>query len=119
MKKQPQEKRQVACSDANLGQTEAKLQRLDQAYRQKKAFAASLLKSVPAIAGAIIWTNAMADSLFAQAKLTHEAAKYQDQPKDGQQCSGCVQFVAPASYKVGGGSDRCERWRPMPLSTQT
>ena len=37
-----------------------------------------LLKSVPAIAGAIIWTNAMADSLFAQAKLTHEAAKYQD-----------------------------------------
>ena len=50
----------------------------------------------------------MADSLFAQAKLTHEAAKYQDQPKDGQQCSGCVQFVAPASCKVGGGSDRCE-----------
>jgi hypothetical protein len=60
----------------------------------------SLLKSVPAIAGAIISTNAMAGSLFAQAKLTHEAAKYQDQPKDGQQCSGCVQFVAPASCKV-------------------
>lgn len=60
----------------------------------------TVLKSVPAIAGAIISTNAIAESLFVQAKLTHEAAKYQDQPKDGQQCSGCVQFVAPASCKV-------------------
>ena len=60
----------------------------------------SLLKSVPAIAGAILSTNAMAEGVFAQTKLTHEAAKYQDNPKDGQQCSGCVQFVAPASCKV-------------------
>jgi len=51
-----------------------------------------VLKSVPLIAGAIISTNAVAQNLFAQAKLTHEAAKYQDNPKDGQQCSGCVQF---------------------------
>jgi hypothetical protein len=36
----------------------------------------------------------------AQAKLTHNAAKYQDHPNNGQQCSGCVQFVAPASCKV-------------------
>jgi hypothetical protein len=60
----------------------------------------SLLKSVPVIAGAIISTTAVAESLVAQTKLTHEAAKYQDTPKDGQQCSGCVQFVAPASCKV-------------------
>jgi high potential iron-sulfur protein len=60
----------------------------------------SVLTSVPIIAGAIISTNAMAQNLFAQAKLTHEAAKYQDHPKDGQQCSNCVQFVAPASCKV-------------------
>ena len=60
----------------------------------------SLLKSVPALAGAIISTNAMAESLFAQTKLTHDASKYQDHPKDGQQCSGCVQFVAPASCTV-------------------
>jgi High potential iron-sulfur protein len=60
----------------------------------------SLLKSVPMIAGAIISTNAMAQNLFAQAKLTHDAAKYQDNPKNGQQCSNCVQFVAPASCKV-------------------
>ena len=41
MKKQPQEKRQVACSDANLGQTEAKLQRLIKLIDKKKAFAAA------------------------------------------------------------------------------
>jgi hypothetical protein len=67
---------------------------------QKGLCRRSLLKSVPVIAGAIISTNAMAESLVAQTKLTHEAAKYQDTPKDGQQCSGCVQFVAPASCKV-------------------
>jgi High potential iron-sulfur protein len=60
----------------------------------------SVLKSVPLIAGAVISTNAVAQNLFAQAKLTHEAAKYQDHPKDGQQCSNCVQFVAPTSCKV-------------------
>ena len=36
MKKQPQEKRQVACSDANLGQTEAKLQRLIKLIDKKR-----------------------------------------------------------------------------------
>jgi hypothetical protein len=60
----------------------------------------SLLKTVPAIAGFMISTPAMPGILFAQTKLTHEAAKYQDSPKDGQQCSGCVQFVAPGSCKV-------------------
>jgi hypothetical protein len=60
----------------------------------------SLLKGVPAIVGGIISTNAMAESLFAQTKLTHEAAKYQDEPKDGQQCSDCVYFEPPTSCKV-------------------
>ena len=60
----------------------------------------SLLKSVPAIAGAILSTRAMADRLTVQTKLTHEAAKYQDSPKDGQQCSDCAYFEPPASCKV-------------------
>jgi hypothetical protein len=60
----------------------------------------SLLKTVPAIAGAIISTTAMAENLFAQTKLTHEAVKYQDSPKDGQQCSVCTLFVAPHSCQV-------------------
>jgi hypothetical protein len=60
----------------------------------------SVLKSVPILAGAIISTSAMTQNLFAQTKLTHEAAKYEDHPNNGQQCSGCVQFVTPASCKV-------------------
>jgi len=64
------------------------------------------------IAGAIISTNAVAQNLFAQAKLAHDAAKYQDHPNNGQQCSNCVQFVAPGFMQGGGGSDRCERVVP-------
>ena len=60
----------------------------------------SLLKSAPVIAGAMMSTSAVTQSLFAQTKLTHDVAKYQDHPNNGQQCSGCVQFVAPASCKV-------------------
>jgi hypothetical protein len=60
----------------------------------------SLLKGVPMIAGAMITATAIPDSLFAQTKLTHEASKYQDQPKDGQQCSNCVQFEPPSSCKT-------------------
>ena len=76
----------------------------------------SLLKSVPMIAGAIISTDALAQ--FAQAKLTHEAAKYQDHPNNGQQCSGCVQFVAPSSCKVVedpvAASGWCQLFMPKP-----
>jgi hypothetical protein len=78
----------------------------------------SLLKSVPAIAGTIIATTAMAESLFAQTKLTHEAAKYQDNPKDGQQCSGCTLFVAPHSCQVVedpiAASGWCELFQAKP-----
>ena len=53
------------------------------------------------MAGAIISTNAIAQNLFAQTKLTHDVAKYQDHPKNGQQCSGCVQFLAPVFMQGG------------------
>ena len=78
----------------------------------------ALLKSVPAIAGTIIATTAMAESLFAQTKLTHEAAKYQDSPKDGQQCSACTLFVAPHSCQVVedpiAASGWCELFQAKP-----
>jgi hypothetical protein len=60
----------------------------------------SLLKSVPMIAGAIISTSAVPQNLFAQQKLTHEAAKYQDHPKDGQQWLGLRPIRRAASCKV-------------------
>ncbi len=60
----------------------------------------SLLKSVPMIAGALISTSAVPNSLFAQTKVSHETAKYQDQPNNGQQCSTCVQFEPPSGCKI-------------------
>jgi High potential iron-sulfur protein len=77
-----------------------------------------VVEGVPLIAGAIISTNAVAQNLFAQAKVTHEAAKYQDHPNNGQQCSNCVQFVAPASCKVVedpiGASGWCQLFMAKP-----
>ena len=60
----------------------------------------SVLKSVPMIAGAIISATAIPDSVFAQTKVSHEISKYQDQPKNGQQCSTCVQFEPPSACKI-------------------
>ena len=60
----------------------------------------SLLKSMPMIAGAIVTATALPDRVFAQAKVSHEIAKYQDQPKDGQQCSTCSQFEPPSACKI-------------------
>jgi hypothetical protein len=72
----------------------------------------SFLKSVPMIAGAIISTSAVAQSLFAQTKLSHEAAKYQDNPKEGPAMFGLCP-VCGASFMQGSGrSGRCERMVP-------
>jgi hypothetical protein len=60
----------------------------------------SLLKSVPMIAGVVISASAIPYSVFAQTKLTHEASKYQDQPKDGQKCSDCIHFEPPSACKT-------------------
>jgi len=78
----------------------------------------SLLKSVPVIAGATIATSALGLNAFAQTKLTHDAVKYQDHPNNGQQCSGCVQFVVPNSCKVVedpvAASGWCQLFTPKP-----
>jgi hypothetical protein len=36
----------------------------------------------------------------AQTKLSHAVAKYQDTPKNGQQCSTCVNFIPPSACKI-------------------
>jgi hypothetical protein len=60
----------------------------------------SLIKTVPMIAGAIISASAIPGSLFAQTKVSHAIAKYQDQPNNGQQCSTCAQFDPPSACKI-------------------
>lgn len=71
----------------------------------------SLIKSVPMIAGAILTSGAVPDRLFAQTtKLAHDAVKYQEQPKDGQKCSTCIQFEPPAGCKTVESPISPEGW---------
>jgi len=50
-----------------------------------------LLRNAAIVAGlaALPWAR----PALAQGKATKEAMHYQDQPKDGQQCATCVQFM--------------------------
>ena len=57
-----------------------------------------LLKSVPMVA--VASAAAIPTRGFAQGTMTHEASKYQDQPKNGLQCSNCQLFAPPAACKI-------------------
>ena len=46
----------------------------------------------------------------AQAKLAQTAVKYQTTPKDGHQCDGCAQFVAPNACKLVDGDISPTGW---------
>ena len=58
----------------------------------------------------------LARSARAQAKASKEAMKYQDQPKDGQRCDSCMQFLpgpkagANGTCKVVEGSISPNGW---------
>lgn len=60
----------------------------------------SLLKNAPILAGAIASAATLSQAALAQTKVTHAVAKYEDQPKNGQKCLTCVQFVPPGSCKI-------------------
>jgi len=46
-------------------------------------------------------------------KMSKADAKYQDTPKDGQQCSACVYFQAPDKCGVVEGAVKPEGWCAM------
>ena len=52
----------------------------------------------------------------AQQQVDKSTVQYQDKPKDGHQCSGCSNFVAPGSCKVVKGTISptgwCSIWTP-------
>jgi hypothetical protein len=54
----------------------------------------------------------------AEAKLAPAAVKYQTTPKDGHQCDGCIQFVAPNACKLVEGdiapTGWCSLWVKKP-----
>jgi hypothetical protein len=67
-----------------------------------------LLHGISMAVGA--FSVAYASKALAQTKLSHEQAKYQETPKNGQKCSTCIQFVAPASCKIIADPIKPEGW---------
>lgn len=47
---------------------------------------------------------------WAQGKTSKQAANYQGQPNHGQQCAGCVNFIAPDSCKLVEGTISPQGW---------
>jgi hypothetical protein len=62
----------------------------------------SLLKGAPLVAATVVSLDGLApgEATAQQTKLSQQLSKYQDTPKNGQQCSTCSHFVAPASCAI-------------------
>ncbi len=53
---------------------------------------------------------AAASGAEAQEKIAQAMVQYQPTPKDGNKCSTCVNFEAPASCKIVAGSISPDGW---------
>ena len=62
----------------------------------------SLLKSAPVAAASAVALDGLApgEATAQQTKLPQQLSKYQDTPKNGQQCTTCMHFVAPSSCAI-------------------
>ena len=62
----------------------------------------SLLKGAPLAAAAAVSLDGLTprEATAQQTKLLQALSKYQDTPKNGQQCSTCSHFVAPAACAI-------------------
>ena len=62
----------------------------------------SLLKGAPLVAATAVTLDGLTpgEATAQQTKLSQALSKYQDTPKNGQQCSTCSRFVAPASCAI-------------------
>ena len=62
----------------------------------------SLLKGAPLVATTAVSLDCLTpgEATAQQTKLSQALSKYQGTPKDGQQCSTCSHFVAPASCAI-------------------
>jgi hypothetical protein len=61
-------------------------------------------------AGFAVVGGVVAASAQAQEKLAQAAVQYQATPKDGNKCSTCVNFEAPAACKIVAGSISPNGW---------
>jgi hypothetical protein len=63
-----------------------------------------------ALAFGAVASGVAATHTRAQQKVSQADAKYQAQPKDGQQCDACVQFQAPNACKLVDGNIAPAGW---------
>ena len=72
----------------------------------------SLLKGAPMAAAAAVSMEGLmsSEAKAQQTKLSQAIAKYQDTPKDGNQCSTCSRFVAPSSCQIVVDPIKPEGW---------
>ena len=61
-------------------------------------------------AGLALASVAMFMQATSQAKMSQGQAKYQDQPKDGQRCDGCMHFAPPDGCKLVEGKVSAFGW---------
>ena len=72
----------------------------------------SLLKGAPLAAAAAVSLDGLTpgEATAQQTKLSQALSKYQDTPKNGQQCSTCSHFVAPAACAIVVDSIAPQGW---------
>jgi hypothetical protein len=61
-------------------------------------------------AGVVAIVAGIGSRASAQQKIAPNLVQYQDKPKNGQQCDGCLQFEAPASCKIVEGKISPSGW---------
>jgi hypothetical protein len=71
----------------------------------KAATRRQVLKAGLAVAGGLAAVTAQA-----QEKIKPSDVQYQTSPKDGNKCSGCVNFEAPAACKIVSGKISPDGW---------
>jgi len=72
----------------------------------RRAFVQGVALSGAALAAGIIPIKVVG----ADAKVDKETMKYQDSPKDGQQCDQCVYFKAPSECGIVKGDVKATGW---------
>ena len=76
----------------------------------KPASRRSLLRTgLGLVAGGVVLAS-QAHAQGADSKVEQSVVQYQSSPKDGAQCSGCVNFVAPNACKVVAGNISPSGW---------
>ena len=69
-----------------------------------------ILQTGVAVSIVALASHASRRTAHAQQKVAKNVVKYQESPKDGHQCSGCANFVAPDGCKVVSGKINARGW---------